>query len=606
MRPGGRYAASPMVALRMRRATRVLGRGALGVLSAAAFLVPVTSASAGDIHSIQHVITIMQENRSFDQYFGTYPGANGIPPGTCVPDPLHGGCALPYHTIQVKNNGAIHSSNAAEVDIDGGRMDGFVAEAEKGCSKHSAKCRICTEAEPHGCIDVTGYHDAREIPNYWTYAQNFALQDNLFEPLASWSLPAHEFMVSGWAAKCKFGDSNPLDCVSTLEPPRPTHANNAWTDITYLLDRANVSWRYYLFEGSEPDCVTNEEATCEPPPTQGPHTPGIWNPLVNFADVREDNQLGNIQSVTNLFKAAKEATCSLPNVSWVIPNFEVSEHPNGNKLGGSLEEGQAYVTTLVNALMRSPCWGSTAIFLSWDDWGGFYDQVAPPKIDQQGYGIRVPGMVISPYAKTGFIDHQQLSQDAYLKFIEDDFLGGQRLNPATDGRPDARPVVREEAAGLGDLVEDFNFNQAPRGPLLLPVHPAPGPASKPPARVAGLAHVSANQSRPLQLVGSAERLQPLRAQGGRVYLTLSCNRDCSIRAAGVARLGSTSLGLGALAVKLAGGRAATVSLSLTPAQLERLARVAAGAPATGAITVTARTAGQAPSTWTARVRLALS
>ena len=130
--------------------------------------------------------------------------------------------------------------------------------------------------------------------------------------------------------------------------------------------------------------------------------------------------------------------------------------------------------------MRSSCWGSTAIFLSWDDWGGFFDHVLPPRIDENGYGLRVPGLVISPYAKAGYIDHQQLSHDAYLKFIEDDFLGGATLNPATDGRPDRRPSVREEAPGLGDLANDFDFNQQPRPPLLLSAHPSPGPASEPP------------------------------------------------------------------------------------------------------------------------------
>ena len=94
--------------------------------------------------------------------------------------------------------------------------------------------------------------------------------------------------------------------------------------------------------------------------------------------------------------------------------------------------------------MKSPDWDSTAIFLQWDDWGGFYDNVVPPPVDQNGYGLRVPAMVISPYAKTGYIDHQTLSSDAYLKFIEDDFLGGSRLNPKTDKRPDPRPDVRED------------------------------------------------------------------------------------------------------------------------------------------------------------------
>jgi hypothetical protein len=121
--------------------------------------------------------------------------------------------------------------------------------------------------------------------------------------------------------------------------------------------------------------------------------------------------------------------------------------------------------------MRSPDWSSTAIFLSWDDWGGFYDHLAPPTVNGQGLGLRVPGLVISPYARRGFIDHQVLSTDSYLRFIEDDFLGGQRIDPATDGRPDSRPFIAEDAPDLGDLSRDFNFGLAPRPPVLLPLHP---------------------------------------------------------------------------------------------------------------------------------------
>ena len=133
--------------------------------------------------------------------------------------------------------------------------------------------------------------------------------------------------------------------------------------------------------------------------------------------------------------------------------------------------GWSYVTGIITSVMASPDWKSTAIFLTWDDWGGFYDQVVPPTADALGYGIRVPGLVISPYAKIGYVDHQTLSFDACLKFIEDDFLGGARLNPKTDGRPDSRPTVRENAAILGNLVNDFNFSQTPRKPMLLPVNP---------------------------------------------------------------------------------------------------------------------------------------
>jgi phospholipase C len=141
-------------------------------------------------------------------------------------------------------------------------------------------------------------------------------------------------------------------------------------------------------------------------------------------------------------------------------------------------DGQRYVTRLIDTVMRGPDWDSTAIFLTWDDWGGFYDHVPPPRVDQNGYGIRVPAMVISPYAKRGHGDHQTLSFDAINKFIEDDFLGGQRLDPRTDGRPDPRPDVRENEPILGDLAADFNFKRPPRPPDPLPLNPAPGPASR--------------------------------------------------------------------------------------------------------------------------------
>jgi len=168
--------------------------------------------------------------------------------------------------------------------------------------------------------------------------------------------------------------------------------------------------------------------------------------------------------LTDFFKDAEAGT--LPSVSWITPAQAVSEHPPG-----LVTDGQAYVTGLINTIMRSPDWNSTAIFVAWDDWGGFYDHVVPPTVDAQGYGIRVPGLVISPYAREGFIDHQVLSFDAHLKFIEDDFLHGQRIDPRTDGRPDPRPDVRENARILGNIAKDFNFNQAPQAPLILPLHP---------------------------------------------------------------------------------------------------------------------------------------
>ena len=201
-------------------------------------------------------------------------------------------------------------------------------------------------------------------------------------------------------------------------------------------------------------------------------TPPIWNPLPHFVDVHQDAQVGNVKPLSEFFRAAREGT--LPSVTWIAPDAQESEHPPS-----SIAPGQSYVTGLVNTIMRSPDWNSSAIFLFWDDWGGFYDHVVPPKVDANGYGLRVPALVISPYAKRGYVDRQVLSFDAYLKFIEDRFLAGQRLDPSTDGRADSRPTVREDVAILGNLAADFDFSQAPRAPLLLSPHPPPGPASMP-------------------------------------------------------------------------------------------------------------------------------
>jgi phospholipase C len=272
-----------------------------------------------------------------------------------------------------------------------------------------------------------------------------------------------------------------MSCQNALQNPDSIKGRNkrlpqkrpdyAWTDLTYLMHKANVSWGYYVADGTQPDCVDDSAMTCTPKP-QHAGTPQIWNPLPYFDTVKQDGQLGNIQQLTNFYTAAKNGT--LPAVSWVIPNGKVSEHPPA-----LVSAGQSYVTLLVNTIMQGPDWNSTAIFLGWDDWGGFYDHVVPPVVDQNGYGLRVPGLVISPYARQGYIDHQTLSFDAYVKFIEDDFLGGQRLDPKTDGRPDPRSTVRENVTQLGNLINDFDFTQSPRPPMLLLNNPSPGPASTP-------------------------------------------------------------------------------------------------------------------------------
>jgi len=439
---------------------------------------PLRDVSNRGIHKIKHIIVIMQENRSFDSYFGTFPGADGIPmkngvPTVSVPDPYTHSCVAPFHQTKVVEAGGPHTHTAFLRDLNHGQMSGFVSTARHGahgtlCVRHPTN-PVCAGVESAGGkTDVMGYHTAAEIPNYWTYAKDFVLQDHMFEAVSSWSEPAHLYMVSAWSARCP-RRNDVASCRTNLTYPMPPHHHRGdnptpyeWTDLTYLLAKNHVTWGYYVAPGSQPDCADEREVCPKRP--QSVSTPDIWNPLPSFQDVRQDGQVDDVRGTHAFLKKAAAGT--LPSVSWVVPNWSESEHPPA-----SVTTGQAYVTNLINTVMSGPDWRSTAIFLSWDDWGGFYDHVVPPKVDRAGYGFRVPAIVISPYARRGFIDPQVLSTDAYLKFIEDDFLAGQRLNPQTDGRWDPRPDVREGEPRLGNLSLDFNFHLKPRPPVLLPPFP---------------------------------------------------------------------------------------------------------------------------------------
>jgi phospholipase C len=464
-----------------RRALLLLS--ALGVLAACTDTLSVGNLSTPKeaesyhmprgLHKIDHIIIVMQENRSFDHYFGTFPGADGIPmkngvPNTCIPNPAINGCTRPWHDPSDVDHGGPHTAEASHVLIKG-KMDEWIALWDKTrlyCNENPST-KVCLEESRHP--DVVGYHNEREIPNYWAYAKKFVLQDHMFEPNRGWSQPAHLALVSGWSAYCT-DPIDPATCSNSIKYVDPDDRwpggpSFGWTDLTYLLHERGVSWRYYVAPGTTKDCegTDDETVTCE----VGPElvgTPEAWNPLPDFTTVRENKQVWNVTFHPRFFRAARRG--SLPSVSWIVPGWATSEHPPE-----LVSDGEAWVTRIVNAVMRSPNWKSSAIFVSWDDWGGFYDHLKPPRVDGAGYGIRVPGLLISPYAKRGYIDHQTLSFDAYLKLIEDRFLEGQRIDPETDGRWDPRPNVREDLPILGDLIREFDFSQRPRRPLILPPNP---------------------------------------------------------------------------------------------------------------------------------------
>ncbi len=423
---------------------------------------------------IKHLVFIVQENRSFDHYFGTFPGAEGIPmrngkPTVCAPDPITDKCKPPYRTTEQLQEGGPHAQRHSEIDVNGGKMNGFIRAVVQStiyCADHRNDPDCAYALGPQRQPDVMSYHTRKTIPNYWRYAEEFVLQDHMFGPADSWTLPAHLFLVSAWAARCA-NPQDPMSCTSNLELEEEAQVQRsgadvpiwAWTPITYLLDENNVEWGYY---------VGNDTCPFEPCDGQrGPErTVANQNPLPWFTAVRQNPQVDRVMEHDQFFGAAKAGT--LPSVSWVMPYSGVGEHPGS---GEPIWKGQRHVTKVINALMNGPDWEETAIFLTWDDWGGFYDHVEPPRVDLNGYGIRVPGIMISPWAKAGTIDSQVLSFDAYLRLIEDLFLDKERLDPATLSRPDSRPTVREIVPILGNLLSEFDFEQDPLPPVILDPKP---------------------------------------------------------------------------------------------------------------------------------------
>jgi len=389
---------------------------------------------------VQHIVILTMENRSFDEMFGTYPGVNGIPsPAPCNPDPRNKTTVCSYHSTTTVEHGGPHGQAAEIMDLDGGKLDGFIESAESP--------RQAYDPYPD---EVMGYHTCSDLPAYCAYAASGVLFDNFYAATTSYSTTSHLYMVSNWSAYCSV-PGQASSCVSDNNPnvysnPPPDYA---WTDITWLLHASAVSWGYFVYSNNDllprPDDDNDGEM---PMPFSQYNNIGEWNPMPGFDTVKLDNETGNIQPGSNFLKLAE--TGALPVVSWVIPPFKTSDHPTAD-----LVLGQQWVQEQVHAIEAGPDAGSTLILVWWDDWGGFYDHVVPFTVDKLGYGFRTPLIMIGPMVKHGTIDHQLLSSDAFNKLIEDLFLGSQRLDPTTDGRPDPRPDVRETNPNLGDLRLDL-------------------------------------------------------------------------------------------------------------------------------------------------------
>lgn len=440
---------------------------------------PVLSGCVGSIDpslcKIDHMIFIVQENRSFDHYFGMYESpsgarVDGIPvnakgepkQSTCNPHPVLKGCLLPYHSSKDVQLGGPHEHEASVIDVHHGKMDGFINgiasnPQTKLCVLKPDTKRCKAFQGPDQQPDAMSYRMRADLKNYYALADYGVLMDRFFMAVDSFTLPAHMLIFSGWSATCS---GSAKTCESDTSPDPGGNFN--WTPIAYLLDKQNVSWGWFVGEDTNV-CVAYPHC---PQEKGDDYSPTNWNPPPGFNYIQDKNQLDHILPISDFRDAI--AKDRLPAVSWVIPSERVSEHPGK----GSMRPGYDYVTKLINDIGRSEAWEDTAIFLYWDDWGGFYDHVEPIRVDELGYGIRVPSLLISPYAREAYVDHQMLTSDAYLKFIEDRFLDGKRLDPAEGYMPtDARPFVREEAEGLGNVSAQFDFNQPPRPPPVLPEDP---------------------------------------------------------------------------------------------------------------------------------------
>ena len=388
---------------------------------------PAITAPPG-LEKIQHFVFIMQENRSLDEYFGTYPGAEGLLPGVCLPNPAGGACVPQYHDTSLVNDGGPHNYVNSVGCIDGGKMDGFLINAGGGFATGA-----CTGAGNENCpvadpINVMGWHDYNEIPNYWAYAQLYTLQDRLFNSVTSYSLPAHLYMLAaqsgGWIGQPGVAEPKSFNFPAIVD----------------LLAVSGVTWKYYVGTGASPGESDGDDTPL------APHVFGLWNPLPNFPSVSGNpDQWNRLVDTSVLTTDLQNGT--LPQVSWVIPSSQVSEHPPAG-----IHVGMAYVTGIVNAIMQSSSWNTTAIFVAWDDWGGFYDHVPPPSPDRYGFGVRVPGLVISPYARQGYIDHNTYSWESWLRTVEERF----GITPMTTRDNTAR-----------DMYDSFDFTQQPRPPIIL-------------------------------------------------------------------------------------------------------------------------------------------
>lgn len=410
---------------------------------------------------IKHVIIIVKENHTFDNYFGAYPGADGtlVPGGQNLCDTPQGKVPC-SRAPDAPTHDTDHSHASGVIDWNNGKMDGW---------NHPG-------GSDTGDYQAYSEYDERDIPNYWTYARKFALGDRFFSSMIGPSFPGHFFTVAaqaGWAF-----DNPPTDLPFKVQiwPPKvygpsPFWGCDEWPgdtvdilaggttpkkvfpcfDIPAIPDvlPSGVSWKFY---GTNFDGIFNEN----------------WSMLDAVKRIRQDSsKWSHVVNVSQFTQDIQNHT--LPNVSWLVSQDQYSEHPDLTLPGlnlplGGVCAGEGWTVGYINQIMQSEYWKDTAILFTMDDFGGFHDHVPPPRqyggsaSDPYGLGFRLPLLVISPYARPSFVFHEVSEQASIARFVEKVFGASLTLH-------DLDPAAQDAQAN--DLLGAFDFAQAPLGPVVL-------------------------------------------------------------------------------------------------------------------------------------------
>jgi len=403
----------------MRHTTRIVAAAAavlLGVLMGAA----PASADEPDTRTstpIRHFIFLMQGDRTFDNYFGTYPGADGIPAGACqalVLNHPENGCVRPFALHGKTPDPLAPGADVIDKQLDGGKLDGFVA---------------AFTAQGRDGSSAMGYYDRRDLTYYWNLAEQYVLFDAFFSAVPYGYRANRDYWVSAAAP-----------------PGGDTVAPTGYGDGPTIFDRleaAGVSWKFYVQDYQPAQTFRTRTATDPAPQT-------VRVPLLNYARFVDDPRLrGHIVDLDQYYRDLADG--SLPAVAYVASSG------SSERSARSIPAGQTLVHSMVNQLMLSRFWSSSAFMWSYDGSGGWYDHVVPPA----GLGLRVPAVLVSPYARRGQVNHTRLDYTSALAFVEHNW--------------GVAPLTGRDASAI-DLTSAFDFAAKPRPAEIVSMNDQPAHA----------------------------------------------------------------------------------------------------------------------------------